>query len=423
MVLAPDAKALEPAAESLPPPEPPLEGEAGLGEEELRERVLAHLRSLGFRPEGRELLLEGGEGKEGVRLVHERVRRWALLQHQDWIRAKWPRLRAYFASGEDLDPSSIRPVLVEVREGWQQDLFRLARLTWSLPYSSGYGRRMRFLLLDEGNLSGEGLPFLIGILGLQSPPISFAPRDRMFRYPEGRKAEMVNYTMDIYALGAVPPYSFLLGGKLVALAAASNEVREAYRRRYEGRITLMENRVLPPHLVALTTTSAFGRSSLYNRLRYKGEPIALSIGYTEGYGTFHLEPLYPLLWEYLKAHPPPKGARRGGYGTGSKIKWQNISYALRKLGLPKKWMGHGVRREAFLFPLARNLKDFMEGRAEEPEYRDLPFEELSAYWRERWLLPRAARVGDWRGWRSEGVLESLLVPPPSPRGEEDRRGG
>jgi len=315
-----------------------------------------------------------------------------------------------------VNPESIRPVLVEVSKELEHDLFRLARLTWSLPYSQGYGRRMRFLILDEGNLSREGFPLLIGILGLQSPPISFSPRDRMFQYPKGRKTEMVNYTMDVYTLGAVPPYSFLLGGKLVALAAASNEVREAYQRKYKDRITLMEYRVLPPHLVALTTTSAFGRSSIYSRLKYKGEPIALPIGYTEGYGTFHLEPLYPLFWECLKAHPSPKETRRGGYGTGPRVKWQNIAYVLKQIGLPQSWLRHTVKREAFLFPLVHNLQDFMEGRAEEPEYRDLPFKELADYWRERWLLPRAARTDDWRGWKAEQVLEDLMVEPSS-RGE------
>ena len=318
----------------------------------------------------------------------------------------WPRLRPYFADGRDINPEAIRPVLVEATTPWQHELFRLARLTWSLPYSKGYGRRLRFLILDEGNRNPEGQPYLMGILALQSPPLSFPPRDRRFRYPPGRKTELVNQTMDIHTLGALPPYSYLLGGKLVALAAASNEVREAYRRKYEGRRTEIEGRVLPAHLVALTTTSAFGRSSLYNRLKYNGEPIAISIGYTEGYGAFHLEPLYPLFREYLEAQGI---STRGGYNVGPRIKWQTCVRALERLGLSGALLKHTIRREVFLFPLIHNLDDYMEGRTDEPEYKDLPFADLGAYWRERWLLPRVARVDGWYKWEAEQLLESLLM--------------
>jgi hypothetical protein len=377
--------------------------------ERLRGLVLEHLRAMGFETEeGRHGIrsLQAPLGKENLRKLHGEARRFILQEHQGWIRQAWPRLSPYFARGGQVVPERIRPVLVEVVEPWQGDLFRLARLTWSLPYSKGYGRRLRFLILDAGNPAPSGSPFLIGILALQSPPLSFPPRDRRFRYPPGRKVELVNQTMDIQTLGAVPPYSDLLGGKLVALAAASNEVRQAYRRKYGGRRTEIEGRILPAHLVALTTTSAFGRSSLYNRLHYRGEPIAISLGYTEGYGTFHLEVLYPLFREFLEAQGV---STKGGYGVGPRIKWQTCVRALERLGLSRSLLRHALRREAFLFPLIHNLEDYMEGRAAEPLYRDLPFEDLAAYWRERWLLPRAGRVNGWHAWEPECLLDLLIV--------------
>ena len=63
----------------------------------------------------------------------------------------------------------------------------------------------------------------------------------------------------------------------------------------------------------------------------------------------------------------------------------------------------------FLFPLIHNLDDYMEGRTDDPEYKDLPFADLGAYWRERWLLPRVARVDGWYKWEAEQLLESLLM--------------
>ncbi|MBC7242000.1 MAG: DUF4338 domain-containing protein, partial [Anaerolineae bacterium] len=299
-------------------------------------------------------------------------------------------------------PERISPVLVEVTSKSEHNLFRIARLLWSLPFSKGYGRRLRFLVIDSSNEK------LIGLLALQSPPLSFPARDRLFHYPPGRKTELVNQTMDIQTLGSVPPYSRLLGGKLIALAAASNEIRLAYQRKYAGRKTEMEGRTLPPHLVALTTTSAFGRSSLYNRLRYRNLIIAESLGYTEGYGIFHLMELYPLFREFLESQGI---STRGGFGTGPRRKWQIMVRALERLGLSAEFLRHSVKREVFLFRLVDNLETYMNGSDAEPVYRDLPFADLVDWWRERWLLPRAKRVDGWRSWRKEEIQKLLLLNP------------
>ena len=213
----------------------------------------------------------------------------------------------------------------------------------------------------------------------------------------------MNQTMDIHTLGAVPPYNRLLGGKLVALAAASNEIRRAYQRKYAECVTKIEKRILPPHLVALTTTSAFGQSSLYNRLNCDGVTIAESLGYTEGYGTFHLMEFYPLFCRFLDSQGV---LRRNHFGT--RPKWQTIVQALGRLDLPSTLLHHGVKREVFLFCLVNNLESYMEGRDAEPAYRNLPFSELVAWWRERWLLPRAERVDGWRDWCKEEIIRSTV---------------
>lgn len=340
-------------------------------------------------------------GKDEIREFHVQARELELRTRQEWIRRSLPRYISYFAGGSDIQPEHIKPCLVEVNADWEHDLFRIARLTWSLPFSKGYGRRLRYLIMDEHN--GK----LIGILAFQSPPLSFPARDRLFDYPTGRKTELVNQTMDIQTLGAVPPYARLLGGKLIALAAVSNEVRDAYRRKYQDRATEMTERVLPAHLVALTTTSAFGRSSLYNRLTFGSEKVAVSIGYTEGYGSFHLAHLYDEFRDFLEAQDI---STRGGFGVGPRIKWQTMVRALERLGFSADVLKHGVKREAFLFPLISNLKDYMEGRATEPAYFDRPFAVLAEHWRTRWLLDRAERVDGWRQWEANELVSALMLP-------------
>lgn len=338
--------------------------------------------------------------KSLYRSLHAPAVRQALEQSQAWIKWAYPRYSRYFANGSDISPERVQPVLVEVTKAWQHDLFRIARLTWSLPFTKGYGRRLRFLIMDASNQK------LIGVLGLQSPPLDFPARDRLFIYPLGRKVEMVNQTMDIYTLGAVQPYSRLLGGKLVALAAACDEVRRAYRRKYSARLTELEKRMLPPHLVALTTTSAFGKSSLYNRLIYRGRPIAYSIGYTEGYGGFHLATLYPALREFLEKQGI---STRGGFGVGPRIVWQTYVRASEHLGISRDLLKHGIRREVFLFPLVSNLTEYMGGHTRRPQYFHLSFAEIAQWWRERWLLPRAQRVDGWHNWDNREIEHMLIL--------------
>jgi len=368
--------------------------------DELKQLVVHKLQQMGFTFEEGGALQAPDADKDNLRQLHEPARQIELVLRQDWLRHHLSHYLPFFANGCEVIPEQIRPILVEATTESQHDLFRTARLLWSIPFSKGYGRRLRFLVMDESN--GK----LIGLLALQSPPLSFPARDRLFQYPLGRKTELVNQTMDIQTLGAVPPYDRLLGGKLVALAAAANEVRAAYKCKYSGRQTEMEGRILPAHLVALTTTSAFGRSSLYNRLRYNSTIIAESLGYTDGYGSFHLMELYPLFREFLESQGI---STRGGFGTGPRRKWQTMVRALARLGFSADLLRHGVKREAFLFPLVDNLKDYLEGQDTEPTYRDLPFADLAIYWRERWLLPRAGRVDGWRMWRNEEIGQLLTV--------------
>ena len=75
-----------------------------------------------------------------------------------------PLLLVRFAAGSDVDPEKIVPRLVEVESNSQDELlFRYAKLHWSIPVSSGYGRRLRFLVVDEQNEK------LMGVIGLGDP--------------------------------------------------------------------------------------------------------------------------------------------------------------------------------------------------------------------------------------------------------------
>lgn len=343
--------------------------------------------------------------KAHYKAIHVKPKEGSLQLHQRWLQRNWPKYREYFAQPQEVIPSQIAPKLELVETQKQLDLFRIARLTWSLPYSRGFGRRLNYLVWDQSNTK------LIGILGLQSAPICLPARDRKYCIPKENKDAIVNLTMDAFTLGALPPYSDLLAGKLIVLATASSDIRQDYRRRYAQRPTELLGRVLPSTLVAVTTLSAFGRSSLYNRVSKgiytegstqgladreivirKGDNIwaTESLGSCEGWGTIHFS---DALYEQIKAFHmkllPDK--QLSGFGVGPRIRQQVIKRVLRDLRLPENLAKHNVQREVFIIPHVDNLEDILSGRPEKPMFSDRPFAELAKYWKDRYCLPRASR--------------------------------
>ena len=84
---------------------------------------------------------------------------------------------------------------------WEGDLFRLASLTWSVPVSNGFGRRLRFLVWDNHN--GK----LIGIIAIGDPVFNLSVRDNLIEWDVKARGERLVNIMDAYVLGALPPYS------------------------------------------------------------------------------------------------------------------------------------------------------------------------------------------------------------------------
>lgn len=314
-------------------------------------------------------------------------------------KALFSKHRKHFRNGSEIDPAKIKPVLHLAAEDDWADLFYVTRSMWSMPYTKGYGRRLRFVVYDEYHGS------VIGVIGLQSPPADLGARDQLFCYPSERKLELVNCTMDAFAVGAVPPYSYLLGGKLCAGLVASDAVRQAYWRRYAGKKSQMLDRGIQQPLAAITTTSAFGRSSQYNRLKYQDRLLAEPIGYTLGFGTMHLEHLYDKMCTHLKLVGK---FTDGGFGNGPKVRWQNITRTLSDVGLPSSLLRHGVKREVFIYRLVDELSVGMAGDGFGAPYQ-LTTGDFSDFWKVRWAIPRAQRFPNWNQGKDTALLAEKVA--------------
>ncbi|MCC8689067.1 Druantia anti-phage system protein DruA [Xanthomonas campestris] len=376
-------------------------------EARLKRLVRKHLRDLGFQraPDGS--LQPPSLDKESYRNFHRSQRANKLEANSRWLGLNQARLVRWFADGMDIDPTAVTPELELVsKETWQSDLFRLASLYWQIPVSDGYGRRMRFLVWDRAHDK------LMGIFALGDAVFNQAARDAHIGWDHHQRSESLVNLMDAYVLGALPPYSQLLGGKLVASLIRTQDVVDAFNQRYNDSTGLISGKKKRAQLVAVTTTSALGRSSIYNRLQLSGQKIFEPIGFTSGWGHFHFSgKIFDELRGYLE-YIEDDYADGFSFGSGSNWRIRVIKRALERLGMDTSLARHGFSREVFIAKLARNAEAYLRGDNKRVLYGSLPtVAEISQVARERWVVPRADRDSSYLGWKAIDLLASIHMRP------------
>lgn len=364
--------------------------------DDLRSRILASLRRQGFKTNGSTLALPDRMDKDQVRTLHQEAVKHNQDRSRSGLEKHEPRLLSHLANGNEVFPEEISPRLDLVEPRTEDErLFRYVRLHWSIPVSAGYGRRMRFLVRDRSN--GK----LIGIIGLGDPVFGLRPRDEWIGWDYDARRKRLRSVMDLFVLGAVPPYNRLLCGKLVAVLATSTDVIAHFRRKYGGRTSYIRRSVFDGRLALMTTSSALGRSSVYNRLRCDGGTAYRSVGFTRGSGDFHFcNGLYRDLRQFALVKCTAT-AKHDAWGNGFRNRRELVRKTLPLLGLSTRLMYHGIRREVFVVPLAANSTAYLRGEDLRLRYYNKGVGDVLAWFRDRWLLPRAKRDSSYRTCRRQ----------------------
>jgi len=318
----------------------------------LRSTVRRSLRAQGFRVEGDAILPPSRLTKNRQRQLHAVAVAHLREERGKYLARHESELLKRIANGSNVVPDRIRPRLSRVFPDTDDELlFRYASMHWSIPVSSGYGRRLRFLIIDESN--GK----LIGLFGLCDPVYAIAARDSWIGWDRKAKRERLRNILEAFVLGSVPPYSSLLCGKLVAMLCASDEVRRAFQRKYGEGESLITGAAADGRLALIATTSALGRSSIYNRLRYHDRLLMLSVGYTSGWGEFQFSNgAYSQLRDYAEKYCD-KTAKHKSWGTGFRNRREVVRRVLAHVGLSGNLMNHGIRRELFVMTLPKSPRD------------------------------------------------------------------
>jgi hypothetical protein len=359
----------------------------------LKRRIRAHFKKLGFtRADDGSLTLPGAE-KDDVRQLHSGQRAERLSAGESFLLRALPKALLHFADGAEIDPSKIRLRLIRVRsETREADLFRVATLTWSVPVSPGFGRRMRYLVWDEHHER------LAGVIALGDPVFNLKVRDDQIGWTVHDRSARLVKLLDAYVLGAVPPYNSLLGGKTVACLVRSREIYDDFKATYGKTIGVISNTAKQSRLLVVTTTSSMGRSSIYNRLKLAERTYFSPIGYTVGWGHFHIT-------DRLFEHPY---ADQHKFGEGPNWRLRTIRAALGEIGIDESVLRHGIKRQVFICPFADNSYDILKTGTGHPKLSGLlTTAEISDLARERWMVPRALRQEDYRAWNKNDITKLI----------------
>jgi hypothetical protein len=360
----------------------------------LKQIIYENIQKSGFTIlDGRILSLP--DDKDLIRKAHEASVNHTLEAKYKFIsRFEDNFLEKYIINGNELDIHNIRPVLMPISNSSLNNLFNWIKLHWSIPVSSGYGRRLRYIVYDRGNDAA------IGIIGLADPVYGLKDRENLIGWTSEVKKHKLKNIMDAFVLGAVPPYSYLLGGKLVASLVMSPRIRKNFRNKYGGRETRISNEVFDGKLAAITTASALGKSSMYDRIKIPGGSEFIHVGWSKGSGEFQFyngayEEIFKLARDSSLKLKNPK------WGSGVRNRRTVIRNGLRMLGLPPDLLYHSVKRELFIVPTGVDSFRFLRGETKKVRYHNIREAEIVDYAIGRWVIPRSERRKEYLDFKKE----------------------
>jgi hypothetical protein len=365
----------------------------------LKRSIRSHFTRLGFTKANDGTLVLPGAGKEIIRQLHGAQRAERLQVSSDFVERTSAIVLPHFANGDEIDPAKIQLKLIRVESGTEQsELFRFATLTWSVPVSLGFGRRLRYLVWDEAHNR------LVGVMALGDPVFNLSVRDNLIEWDVHDRAKRLVNILDAYVLGAVPPYNMLLGGKAVACLIRSREVFDDFKQFYGNTVGIISGKRKHAELLAVTTTSSMGRSSVYNRLQLAGVQYMTSIGYTVGWGHFHIpDHLFEQIRHYLHTKKDPYAGNHQ-FGDGPNWRFRSIRKAFGELNINESVLRHGIQREVFLCTFGANALEILKtGKGKLNAAGLKTVHEISDLARERWMVPRAVRRPEYRDWTRDGI--------------------
>ena len=256
-------------------------------------------------------------------------------------------------------------------------------------------RHLKFLVRDKNS------HHLLGVFSLSSDFRELTPRDEYIGWTRDVRFQpgmMVNHTANVSTCVPTQPFGFnFLGGKLIALLAASDVAENAWTRVHGHK------------LVGLTTTSLYGAKADSGGTQYRGLKGYWKDDFRETQGQTAFEPTRATLclareflrqefpfeyWKWTKA----KNAKGGMLMTDAKQR--SLRFIYSKLGIPKSLIETGHKRGVYFAELFQNTCAFLRKECSEGDLVrrfNNDTETLVSYWREYHAKGRIRQLERNRG--------------------------
>ena len=227
--------------------------------------------------------------------------------------------------------------------------------------------------------------------------------------------------MDLSVCGSIAPYNELIGGKLIGLLIASNEVSDMFDKKYGKSSSEIAKKIAgrnirkKSNLKCITTSSLYGvHSSQYNRLKIKigtNQEIYFKKlkDHSEGFGTFQFsDHTQKLITEYYEKFKTKTVDYKFGQGTSPRLR--RLRQATRELGfIGTHIFRHQQERIVYFLDLYNTSADQIFKKYKRKQKRNTASaSKIAKAWRQRWLENRIKKPKIYESLSKSSKKDYLL---------------
>ena len=287
-----------------------------------------------------------GEEEQMVNKDHEKI-------------IKQVKQNFWMPEGPD-DYEKLKPKLVlsngDLAETWNA----IRTFSSTMINNSNIGRNLFYTIIDE--VTGKYL----GVICISSDFLDLTPRDNAIGWSRDVKTQqgMINHTAIGSTIVPLQPLGYnYMGGKLLALLCLADQVQDDWHNRYGDP------------LVAVTTTSLYGKTKANGLSQYDGLTHWQKMGFSSGSVAFQpTRPTRNLVFQWIKENYPRKyfewweAKNTQGLPLKRDHKNRSLGFAYSKLKIDKDLTRTEHQRGIYFAPLYDDAYEFL--RKEKP-FRDL----------------------------------------------------
>jgi hypothetical protein len=369
---------------------PPVEPENRLSEDKLKEQLISDLTyASGMDVKEYTLYQKWLEVKERyptetISTLFGEEEQMVNKDHEKII--KTVKQNFWMPEGPD-DYEKLKPKLVlsngDLAETWNA----IRTFSSTMINNSNIGRNLFYTIIDE--VTGKYL----GVICISSDFLDLTPRDNAIGWSRDVKTQqgMINHTAIGSTIVPLQPLGYnYMGGKLLALLCLADQVQDDWHNRYGDP------------LVAVTTTSLYGKTKANGLSQYDGLTHWNKMGFSSGSVAFQpMRPTRNLVFQWIKENYPRKyfewweAKNTQGLPLKRDHKNRSLGFAYSKLKIDKDLTATAHQRGIYFAPLYDDAYEFLR---KEKSFRDLTksfdtsTEALTAIWKKDYAKGRISML-------------------------------